>query len=89
MTPHDFRILELEIFLVITCRYFINGKFFAALKGRSQQWDRADPDTTFAWLKSVYLNPKSNVPVGCTSRNPLQSYLVFHWILKLLQETSF
>ena len=27
-------------------------------------WDRADLDTTFASLKSVYLNPKSNVRVG-------------------------
>ena len=34
------------------------------LKGHSQPWDRADLDTTFASLKSVYLNPKSNVPVG-------------------------
>ena len=28
--------------------------------GHSQLWDRADLDTTFASLKSVYLNPKSN-----------------------------
>ena len=34
------------------------------LKGHSQQRDRAELDTTFASLKSVYLNPKSNVPVG-------------------------
>ena len=34
------------------------------LKGHSQLWDRADLDTTFASLKSVYLNPKSNVRVG-------------------------
>ena len=30
------------------------------IKGHSQLWDRADLDTTFASLKSVYLNPKSN-----------------------------
>ena len=34
------------------------------LKGHSQLWDRADLDTTFASLKSVYLNPKSIVRVG-------------------------
>ena len=31
---------------------------FANLKGRSQLWDCADLDTTFASLKSVYLNLK-------------------------------
>ena len=36
----------------------------AYLKGHSQLWERADLDTTFASLKSVYLNPKSNVRVG-------------------------
>ena len=35
-----------------------------SLKGHSQLWERADLDTTFASLKSVYLNPKSNVRVG-------------------------
>ena len=34
------------------------------LKGHSQLWDRADLDTTFASLKSVYLNQKSNLRVG-------------------------
>ena len=34
------------------------------LKGHSQLWDRADLDTTFASLKNVSLNPKSNVRVG-------------------------
>ena len=34
------------------------------LKGHSQLRDRADLDITFASLKSVYLNPKSNVRVG-------------------------
>ena len=34
------------------------------LKGHSQLWDCADLDTTFASLKSVYLNLKSNVRVG-------------------------
>ena len=33
------------------------------LKGHSQLWDHADLDTTFASLKSVYLNPKLNVRV--------------------------
>ena len=31
------------------------------LKGHSQLRDSADLDMTFASLKSVYLNPKSNV----------------------------
>ena len=30
-------------------------------QGHSQLWDRADLDTTLANLKSVYINPKSNV----------------------------
>ena len=34
------------------------------LKGHSQLWDRSDLDTTFVSLKSVYLNPKSNVRIG-------------------------
>ena len=34
------------------------------LKGHGQLCDRADLDTTFASLKSVYHNPKSNLRVG-------------------------
>ena len=34
------------------------------LKGHSQLWDRADLDTTFASLESLYLTPKSNARVG-------------------------
>ena len=34
------------------------------LKRHSQLCDLADLDTSFASLKSVYLNPKSNVCVG-------------------------
>lgn len=30
-------------------------------QGHNQLWDRADLDTTLADLKSVYINPKSNV----------------------------
>ena len=52
------------------------------LKGHSHLWDSADLDTTFASLKSVYLHPKKNVRVA------LQSCLVFHSILDLLQKTS-
>ena len=33
------------------------------LKGHSKLWDLADLETTFASLKSVYLNPKSNLQV--------------------------
>ena len=44
------------------------------------------PDTTFDSLKRVHLNPKS---ASATSRNPLQSCLVFHLILDLLQKTCF
>ena len=55
----------------IVCHVF-NDEFSVAryrrsnysLKGHSQLWERADLDTTFASLKSVYLNPKSNVRVG-------------------------
>ena len=38
-------------------------------KGHSQLWDRTDQDTTFASSKSVYLNPKSNVPFGCIKKS--------------------
>ena len=34
------------------------------LKGHSQLWNRADLDTSFASLKSSYLNLKINVSVG-------------------------
>ena len=30
-------------------------------QGHSQLWDRTDLDTTLASLKSVYINPKSNL----------------------------
>ena len=42
---------------------------YSTLKGHSQLWDRADLDTTFASLKSVYLNPKST---ACTRRIHLE-----------------
>ena len=41
-----------------------DDEFQEHLKEHSQIWDRADLDTTFAGLKWVYLNPKSNVRVG-------------------------
>ena len=44
-----------------------NNKLYSSvsyLEGHSQPWDRADLDTTFASLKSDYLNPKSNLRVG-------------------------
>ena len=59
------------------------------LKGHSQLWGRAHLDTTFVSLKSVYLNPKSEMYTSNTSRNPFQSCLVFHSILDRLQKTSF
>ena len=46
------------------------------LKGHSQLWDCADLDTTFEYASD-------------TSRNPLQSYLVFHSILYLLLKIPF
>ena len=45
-------------FVIFTCRYFK-----LIIKGHSQLWGRADLDTTFSSLKSVYLNQKSNVCV--------------------------
>ena len=53
------------------------------LAGHSYLWDRADLGTTFVSLKSVYLYASD------TSRNPLQSCLVFHSILDLLLKISF
>ena len=49
----------------------MHNAFLDLLKGHSQLWDRADPDTTFVSLKSVYLNPKSNVPVGYIYKSAL------------------
>ena len=45
------------------------------LKGRSQLWHHTDLDTTFASLKSIYLNPKSNIWQRqiLLDFNPLQS----------------
>ena len=37
---------------------------FLSLKGHSQLWDHLNLDTTFASLKSIYLNPKSNLRDG-------------------------
>ena len=52
------------------CQPFLNTQWWGQkwfkgghLKGHSQLWDRAGLDTTFASLKSVYLNPKSNLRV--------------------------
>ena len=53
------------------------------LAGHSYLWGRADLGTTFVSLKSVYLYASD------TSRNPLQSCLVFHSILDLLLKISF
>ena len=38
-------------------------------KGHRQLRDRADLDMTFASLKSVYLNPKSNVHIQYISKS--------------------
>ena len=39
------------------------------LKGHRQLWVRTDQNTTFASLKSVYFNPKSNLRVGYTQKS--------------------
>ena len=44
-------------------RYFSLLYLKIDLKGHSQLWERADLDTSFASLKSVYLNLKLNVLV--------------------------
>ena len=61
------------------CAFFFQGRQ-ANLKGHSQLWDRADLDTGLAY----YLNLKSNTYLNtCTSRNLLQSSLVFHLIFDI------
>ena len=48
-------------------KFWLNwGRFWEEmnLEGHSPLCDRADLDTTFASLKSVYLKPKSNLHVG-------------------------
>ena len=63
------------------------SKSKTCLTGHSQLWDRADLNTMFARLKSVYLNPKSKVRVGYIKKSA--SVLMFHSILDRLQKTSF
>ena len=58
------------------------------LKGHNQLWDRTDLDTTFASLKSLYLNLKSNLCIGYISKSASVQPL-FHSILDLLLKTSF
>ena len=62
-TKKSLDILELSLFLFDCFLSFSQCKYYL-LQGHSQLWDRADLDTTFASLKSVYLNPKSNLRVG-------------------------
>ena len=62
--------------------------YLLLLKGHSQLLGRADLDTTFSSLQSVYINPKS-IHASDTSRNTLQSCLLLHLILDLLMKTSF
>ena len=51
--------VQIQMQKIIGKRY----KRMSTLKGHSQPLDRAGLDTTFASLKSVYLNPKSNLRV--------------------------
>ena len=69
-------------------RYFSLLYLKIDLKGHSQLWDRADLDTSFASLKSVYLNLKLNVRVRYIKKSA-QSCLLFYSILDLLLKTSF
>ena len=62
-TKKSLDILELSLFLFDCFLSFSQCKYYL-LQGHSQLWDRADLDTTFASLKSVYLNLKSNLRVG-------------------------
>ena len=57
---------DTSLYISFNCNCPFRSSFllFPSLKGHSQLCDRADLDTTFASLKSVYLNPKSNVRVG-------------------------
>ena len=68
-------------------RYFSLLYLKIDLKGHSQLWDRADLDTSFASLKSVYLNLKSNVRVRYIKKSA-QSCLLLYSILDLLLKTS-
>ena len=45
-------------------RYFSLHYLKIDLKGHSQLWDLANLDTSFASLKSVYLNLQLNIRVG-------------------------
>ena len=69
-------------------RYFSLLYLKIDLKGHSQLRERADLDTSFASLKSVYLNLELNVRVRYIKKSA-QSCLLFYSILDLLLKTSF
>ena len=68
-------------------RYFSLLYLKIDLKGHSQLWERADLDTSFASLKSFYLNLKSNVRVRYIKKSA-QSSLLLYSILDLVLKTS-
>ena len=57
--------------------------------GHSQLWDRADLDTIVFPVWKAFTSTRNQIYASDTSRNPLQSYLVFHSILDLLLKISF
>ena len=58
------------------------------LKGHSQLWD-ALTWTLLLLVWKEFTSTRNQMYASATSRNPLQSCLVFHSILDLLQKTSF
>ena len=70
-------------FLTLISRFLV----FWGWEVCSQLRNHADMDTSLASSKSVY--PQNQMYVSYTSRNPLQSCLVFHSIFNLLLKTSF
>ena len=75
------------LYTTIRCTYSFWPWF--ALTGHSQLWDYTDLDTTLA--RKVFTSTQNQMYqyASDTSRNLLQSCLVFHLILDLLLKTSF
>ena len=99
LSPHRIRsseTAEYEQIEVEYCQSFLSGQCqpgtLLHLTAHSELWDRADPDTSFATLKSVYIASTRNIDTCRIDlfRNSLQSCLkVFHSIFDIFLSIVF
>ena len=71
-----------------TQRYFLRGQLIRFKGTQSAMWPRWTGHY-FCKLWKEFTSTRNQMNASATSRNPLQSFLVFHLILDLLQKTSF